>query len=123
MITGRVCAHLCQHGFNRNETDKRVWINCVDRTLGFYILDNYGIYFAPPAMETSKSVAIVGFGPAGLTVAYSTMTSCKGIFGAGDAVKPGLAIDAIAAGRKPPMASTVILARSSLRQRLTTVFN
>jgi NADPH-dependent glutamate synthase beta subunit-like oxidoreductase len=70
MITGRVCAHPCQKGCNRNETDKSVSINCVERTLGDYILENSDIFYAPPVKETGKSVAIVGSGPAGLTAAY-----------------------------------------------------
>ena len=70
MITGRICAHPCQNGCNRNQTDKSVSINCVERTLGDYILENSGSFYAPPATETGKSVAIVGSGPAGLTAAY-----------------------------------------------------
>ena len=70
MITGRICAHPCQNGCNRNQTDKSVSINCVERTLGDYILENADKFYAPPATETGKSVAIVGSGPAGLTAAY-----------------------------------------------------
>ncbi|NLA87060.1 MAG: FAD-dependent oxidoreductase, partial [Clostridiales bacterium] len=70
MITGRVCAHPCQQGCNRNETDKSVSINCIERTLGDYILDHPDKFYAPPATETGKSVAIVGSGPASLTAAY-----------------------------------------------------
>jgi NADPH-dependent glutamate synthase beta subunit-like oxidoreductase len=70
MITGRVCAHPCEQGCNRNETDKNVSINCIERTLGDYILDNADKYYAPPAEETGKTVAIIGSGPAGLTAAY-----------------------------------------------------
>ncbi|NLA88222.1 MAG: NAD(P)-binding protein, partial [Clostridiales bacterium] len=70
MITGRICAHPCQTGCNRNQTDKSVAINCVERTLGDYVLENSDRFYAPPAKETGKSVAIVGSGPAGLTAAY-----------------------------------------------------
>ncbi|SHI16805.1 NADPH-dependent glutamate synthase beta chain [Sporobacter termitidis DSM 10068] len=70
MITGRICAHPCQKGCNRNQTDKSVATNCVERTLGDYILENADKYYAPPAAETGKSVAIVGSGPAGLSAAY-----------------------------------------------------
>jgi NADPH-dependent glutamate synthase beta subunit-like oxidoreductase len=70
MITGRICAHPCQSGCNRNETDESVSINCVERTLGDYILENSDKFYAPPATETGKSVAIVGSGPASLTAAY-----------------------------------------------------
>ncbi len=70
MITGRICAHPCQNGCNRNQTDESVSINGVERTLGDYILENADRFYAPPAKETGKSVAIVGSGPAGLTAAY-----------------------------------------------------
>jgi NADPH-dependent glutamate synthase beta subunit-like oxidoreductase/CO/xanthine dehydrogenase FAD-binding subunit len=70
MITGRICAHPCQNGCNRGQTDKSVSINCVERTLGDYILENSDKFYAPPEKETGKSVAIVGSGPAGLTAAY-----------------------------------------------------
>ena len=70
MITGRICAHPCQNGCNRNQTDKSVAINCVERALGDYVLENSDKFYAPPAKETGKSVAIVGSGPAGLTAAY-----------------------------------------------------
>jgi NADPH-dependent glutamate synthase beta subunit-like oxidoreductase len=70
MITGRVCAHPCQQGCNRNETDSSVSINCVERTLGDYILEHSDKFYAPPATETGKTVAIVGSGPAALTAAY-----------------------------------------------------
>ncbi len=70
MITGRICAHPCQNGCNRNQTDTTVSINAVERTLGDYILENADKFYAPPAKETGKSVAIVGSGPAGLSAAY-----------------------------------------------------
>jgi NADPH-dependent glutamate synthase beta subunit-like oxidoreductase len=70
MLTGRVCAHPCQTGCNRNATDESVSVHAVERTLGDYILENSDKFFAPPATETGKSVAIVGSGPAGLSAAY-----------------------------------------------------
>ena len=70
MITGRICAHPCQDGCNRNQTDESVAINSVERTLGDYIMDNADRFYAPPEKETGKSVAIVGSGPAGLSAAY-----------------------------------------------------
>ncbi|SHH62890.1 NADPH-dependent glutamate synthase beta chain [Sporobacter termitidis DSM 10068] len=70
MLTGRVCAHFCQTGCNRNATDESVYIHGVERALGDYILENSDRFYAPPAAETGKSVAIVGSGPAGLSAAY-----------------------------------------------------
>ena len=70
MFTGRICAHPCQNGCNRNATDESVSINNVERTLGDYIMDNADKFYAPPETETGKSVAVVGSGPAGLSAAY-----------------------------------------------------
>jgi NADPH-dependent glutamate synthase beta subunit-like oxidoreductase len=70
MLTGRVCAHPCQTKCNQCSFGDPVYINGVERTLGDYILDNAGRFYAAPAKETGKSVAIVGGGPAGLSAAY-----------------------------------------------------
>ena len=70
MLTGRVCAHFCQTSCNRNGTDESVYIHGVERTMGDYILDNSDKFFAPPAQETGKSVAIVGSGPSALSAAF-----------------------------------------------------
>ena len=69
-ITGRVCAHFCQTGCNRSFEDESVSIRAVERTLGDYILANSDKFYAPPKVETGKSVAVIGSGPAGLSAAY-----------------------------------------------------
>ena len=70
MFTGRVCAHFCQDKCNQCSFGESVYINGVERTLGDYILDNADKFYAAPAAETGKSVAIVGGGPAGLSAAF-----------------------------------------------------
>ena len=70
MFTGRVCAHFCQDKCNQCSGGQSVYINGVERTLGDYILDNAEKFYAAPATETGKSVAIVGGGPAGLSAAF-----------------------------------------------------
>jgi NADPH-dependent glutamate synthase beta subunit-like oxidoreductase/CO/xanthine dehydrogenase FAD-binding subunit len=70
MITSRVCAHFCQDGCNRKTTDQAVSVHAVERSVGDYILENLGTFYAPPAAETGKKVALVGGGPAGLSAAY-----------------------------------------------------
>ena len=70
MITSRVCAHFCQDGCNRKTTDQAVSVHAVERSVGDYILDNPDAFYAPPATETGKKVALVGGGPAGLSAAY-----------------------------------------------------
>ncbi|MDR1508678.1 MAG: FAD binding domain-containing protein, partial [Synergistaceae bacterium] len=70
MITSRVCAHTCQGKCNRTSTDENVAIHLVERRVGDYILDNADKFYAKPASESGKKVALVGAGPAGLTAAY-----------------------------------------------------
>lgn len=69
-VTGRVCAHFCQSGCNRCQTDESVYIHGVERAMGDYILENSDRFYKPAEKETGKSVAIVGSGPAGLTAAF-----------------------------------------------------
>ena len=69
-ITSRVCAHFCQTGCNRLQTDESVLIGGVERTLGDYIMENSERFYAAPEKETGKSVAIIGSGPSGLSAAY-----------------------------------------------------
>ena len=70
MLTGRVCAHVCQTACNRNQTDEGVLSGGVERALGDYILDNGAKFYAAPPAETGKHAAIVGSGPAGLSAAF-----------------------------------------------------
>ena len=70
MMTGRVCAHFCQNKCNQCSGGDSVNINGVERTVGDYILENTALFYAPPTVDTGKSVAIVGGGPAGLSAAY-----------------------------------------------------
>ena len=69
-ITGRACAHPCEWSCNRHDYDEPVSIRDVERTLGDYALAHAAEYYAPPAADTGKRVAVVGAGPAGLTAAY-----------------------------------------------------
>jgi NADPH-dependent glutamate synthase beta subunit-like oxidoreductase len=69
-MTGRVCPVFCEPECNRNEFDDAVAIQCIERGVADYALENPRRYFAPPSKETGKKVAIVGSGPAGLAAAY-----------------------------------------------------
>ena len=69
-ITGRVCPHHCQNDCNRNEYDESVSIRNVERFLGDYILKNQSALIPKLSVETGKSIAVIGSGPAGLTAAY-----------------------------------------------------
>jgi NADPH-dependent glutamate synthase beta subunit-like oxidoreductase/CO/xanthine dehydrogenase FAD-binding subunit len=69
-ITGRVCPHYCQQECNRCDLDEAVSTRAVERKIGDHTLDEPGLYFAPPAAQGKKSVAVVGAGPAGLAAAF-----------------------------------------------------
>jgi NADPH-dependent glutamate synthase beta subunit-like oxidoreductase/CO/xanthine dehydrogenase FAD-binding subunit len=76
MVTGRVCAHLCETKCNRipkltaNFTDEGVSVHNIERFVGDYILDHADVYYKKPKAETDKKIAVVGAGPAGLAAAY-----------------------------------------------------
>jgi NADPH-dependent glutamate synthase beta subunit-like oxidoreductase len=69
-ITGRVCPIFCEPQCNRNELDNAVAIHAVEREVGDYILEHFADYFVAPSAESSKRVAIIGSGPAGLAAAF-----------------------------------------------------
>jgi len=69
-ITGRVCPHYCEQECNRGEFDEPISIRGIERFMGDYVLENAHEIFNPPENESSKSVAVVGSGPAGLSAAY-----------------------------------------------------
>ena len=66
-VTGRVCFHPCESECARKEVDDAVNINCLERFVGDYWLQQKPE--APPRLHVAK-VAIVGSGPAGLAAAY-----------------------------------------------------
>ncbi len=69
-ITGRVCPHFCERECNRGEFDEPISIRSIERFLGDYIVENAGELIKPPEVESERSVAVVGSGPAGLSAAY-----------------------------------------------------
>ena len=69
-ITGRLCPHFCEQECNRGEFDESVSIRDIERFMGDYVLENGNEMIKPPKVDTGKSVAIVGAGPAGLSAAY-----------------------------------------------------
>ena len=65
-ITGRVCYHPCEPVCNRGEHDTPIAINMLERAMA-----DHGQASAPePLANHPEHVAVVGSGPAGLTVAY-----------------------------------------------------
>ena len=69
-IMGRACAHYCEEECNRFDFDEPVSIRDVERTLGDYALEHAEAFYRAPEVESGKTVAVVGAGPAGLTAAY-----------------------------------------------------
>jgi NADPH-dependent glutamate synthase beta subunit-like oxidoreductase/Pyruvate/2-oxoacid:ferredoxin oxidoreductase delta subunit len=68
-VMGRVCPAPCETGCNRNQVEDHVGINSVEHYLGEYAIKN-NLKFNKPAKLTGKKVAVIGGGPAGLSVAY-----------------------------------------------------
>jgi len=68
-VMGRVCPAPCETGCNRNEVEDHVGINSVEHYLGDWAIKN-NLKFKAPETKTGKKVAIIGGGPAGLSVAY-----------------------------------------------------
>ncbi len=74
-ICGRVCNHPCESACNRGRQDEPVAIDALKRFVADYELElkkqgKIPKPVAPPANEKLGKVAIVGSGPAGLTVAH-----------------------------------------------------
>ena len=68
-VMGRVCPAPCETGCNRNEVEDHVGINSVEHYLGDWAIQN-NMKFKAPEHKTGKKVAVIGGGPAGLSVAY-----------------------------------------------------
>jgi NADPH-dependent glutamate synthase beta subunit-like oxidoreductase len=69
-ITGRVCPHRCESECNRSDLDETLSVRAIERHVGDYVLEQADTLMQPPAVESGKSVAVVGAGPAGLAAAY-----------------------------------------------------
>ncbi|MDZ4202369.1 MAG: NAD(P)-binding protein [Gallionella sp.] len=69
-VMGRVCPAPCESGCNRNEVEDHVGINSVEHFLGEYAIANKLKFNKPAVAPTGKKVAVLGGGPAGLSVAY-----------------------------------------------------
>ncbi|MCB1981399.1 MAG: NAD(P)-binding protein, partial [Rhodoferax sp.] len=68
-VMGRVCPAPCESGCNRNQVEDFVGINSVEHFLGEWAIE-HGLAFPKPETKTGKRVAVIGGGPAGLSVAY-----------------------------------------------------
>lgn len=68
-VTGRVCPHPCESVCNRGCLDKPVNINCIERAVGDYAIEQ-SLCFEKPIKMNGIKVAVVGSGPSGLSCAY-----------------------------------------------------
>jgi NADPH-dependent glutamate synthase beta subunit-like oxidoreductase len=68
-VMGRVCPAPCESGCNRNQVEDFVGINSVEHFLGEWAIEK-NLAFHKPKDLTGKTVAVIGGGPAGLSVAY-----------------------------------------------------
>ena len=68
-VMGRVCPAPCEKGCNRNQVEDYVGINAVEHFVGDWAMQN-NMAFSTDAEKTGKKIAIIGGGPAGLSVAY-----------------------------------------------------
>ena len=68
-VMGRVCPAPCESGCNRNQVEDFVGINSVEHFLGEWAIE-HKLAFPKSATSTGKKVAVIGAGPAGLSVAY-----------------------------------------------------
>ncbi|PLX52588.1 MAG: hypothetical protein C0611_07830, partial [Desulfobacteraceae bacterium] len=68
-VCGRVCPHPCEGGCNRRDFDEPLAINCAERAVGDYGLENNLKH--KKLIETRKEkVAVIGSGPAGFSCAF-----------------------------------------------------
>jgi formate dehydrogenase beta subunit len=69
-ITGRVCPHPCEAACNRGQYDEPIAIHAIERYLGDEAIAKDWAYPVNPVGSSAPEIAIVGAGPAGLSVAY-----------------------------------------------------
>ena len=67
---GRVCPHPCEGGCNRRDFDTPLAINCSERTVGDYGLENRLEHKKVIMAARKEKVAVIGAGPAGLSCAF-----------------------------------------------------
>jgi NADPH-dependent glutamate synthase beta subunit-like oxidoreductase len=69
-ICGRICPHPCEEECNRGKVDKPVAIEYLKRFLADGDLTKTNAYVPTKKPAKNERVAVIGAGPAGLTVAY-----------------------------------------------------
>ena len=68
-VCGRVCPHPCEGGCNRRDFDEPLAINCAERAVGDYGLEN-NLQHKKLIDTRKEKVAVIGSGPAGFSCAF-----------------------------------------------------
>ncbi len=68
-IMGRICPHPCESTCNRQHREESIGINAVEQAIGEHGIEA-GLKLPQAGPDTGKRVAVIGAGPAGLSVAY-----------------------------------------------------
>ncbi len=68
-VCGRVCPHPCEAGCNRRDFDEPLAINCAERAVGDYGLEN-NLQHKKLIDTRKEKVAVIGSGPAGFSCAF-----------------------------------------------------
>jgi len=68
-VAGRICHHPCETACNREALDEAISICRLERTVGDRALTE-GWRYPEPATNRSQRIAVIGGGPAGLSIAY-----------------------------------------------------
>ena len=68
-FTGRICPAPCEAACVLGINQDPVTIEQIEKAISDYAYDNSLVVVKPPAMRSGKKIAVIGSGPAGLTVA------------------------------------------------------
>ena len=68
-IMGRICPHPCESTCNRQHREESIGINAVEQAIGEHGIEA-GLKLPQAGPDTGRRVAVIGAGPAGLSVAY-----------------------------------------------------
>ena len=77
-IMGRICPHPCESTCNRQHREESIGINAVEQAIGEHGIEAE-LKLPQAGPDTGKRVAVIGAGPAGLSVAYQLRRKGHGV--------------------------------------------
>ena len=77
-IMGRICPHPCESTCNRQHREESIGINAVEQAIGEHGIEA-GLKLPQAGPDTGMRVAVIGAGPAGLSVAYQLRRKGHGV--------------------------------------------